>query len=398
MISEFNMPCSVLGIFKRNHLPLISILGCISCVYILSQTNTSSKDEHLAIESRDYSKGLYRGPHTSDNDVKRGEVPIVLNQDYNENIDRNAPKEDIANVKIEEPPKADIAVETAPSNNQVPQQPPAQPEAGDDSGLEVTYQDPSRVQFPGYEQCARVVFQPEHAMPLVALAVYMSSGDVVIRQRLQAATGIYTGSYFWDKGEAEYPRAKSGIFLGSTIDYTLGRTVVAKTQIAQPEHIVTFEGGVVLVIRNPYTMLISEYIRRKKETDPTRQWTTDEIVEWFKLSDWKTFFQTEVGNWRSFAIQWITYAKRLLIVSYEYFFDQPVQETTRIIVFLNVQQDDERISCSIQSYPNDPTNNEIYFDPYTGEMKQLITTYIQEVNQTIITRGLRPLPTWKRTC
>lgn len=53
-----------------------------------------------------------------------------------------------------------------------------------------------------------VDFQPEHAMPLVALAVYMSSGDIIFRQRLQAATGIYTGT--WDTNEAQYPRAKSG--------------------------------------------------------------------------------------------------------------------------------------------------------------------------------------------
>lgn len=72
------------------------------------------------------------------------------------------------------------------------------------------------------------------------------------------------------------------VFLGSTVDYKLGRTVFAKTQIAQPEHIVTFEGGALLVIRNPRRMIAAEYIRRKKEAEPGRTFTQEELASWFQ--------------------------------------------------------------------------------------------------------------------
>lgn len=130
------MKCSVLAILKRNHLPIVSVLGCISCLYILSQKDTLN--EEIEINSRGFVKGLSLRGQRIDNEDPQEE----LNNNDKTLIEEN--QVEIADLVNDQPVETADQVEVNPDPvNPVPQ---VQAAPGE---LVISYNDPERVAFPG---------------------------------------------------------------------------------------------------------------------------------------------------------------------------------------------------------------------------------------------------------
>lgn len=125
------MKCSLLAMLKRNHLPIVSVLGCISCLYILSQKD--SFNEELEMNSR----GIVSSGFRTEEHIPNA-APLVLKQNDKPVIEQ-------AKVAIVEPvnPPVAAADPIAVQNDPVA---PVQVVSG---GSEVSYHDPERVAFPG---------------------------------------------------------------------------------------------------------------------------------------------------------------------------------------------------------------------------------------------------------
>ena len=112
-------------------------------------------------------------------------------------------------------------------------------------------------------QCGkfRTRFVVRHSLQTRALVSYPGSGNSWTRYLLEAATGVFTGSFYRNKGII-----KAGLY-GEARDYRDGSTLLQKTHHNMKQsklewrqkQIRQFGGRGVLVIRNPYKAIISFY-------------------------------------------------------------------------------------------------------------------------------------------
>ena len=105
----------------------------------------------------------------------------------------------------------------------------------------------------------------------IALASYPGSGNTWLRWMIEAASGISTGSIYYDvdlyfKGnliffpsiEWQLINFRFEGFWGELTDWDSGQTLVQKTHDSSFDHIQSFSNGKgILICRNPYDALIS---------------------------------------------------------------------------------------------------------------------------------------------
>ncbi|PIK54207.1 putative WSC domain-containing protein 2 [Apostichopus japonicus] len=244
--------------------------------------------------------------------------------------------------------------------------------------------------------CQDIEIAPVNSMPLIALASFPRSGNTWSRSLIQIATKYYTGSVHWET-ERNLQRVQEW-FKAGVEDYKLRRGVCVKTHNFGQSHVNIFEEGAILLLRNPYYSLASEFIRYNSVL---RNETKERIVEMMKTNDenWTKKFLAQYEKWKFTALSWIKNCKRLMIVFYEDLESNPVRELTRMVSFLGQPINPDRIQCAVHSFsPMKGRLNhtsQMTFDPYSPKLHNILDGYISEINQTLIRKNATPLPTYE---
>lgn len=176
------------------------------------------------------------------------------------------------------------------------------------------------------------------SLPKTALASYPGSGNTWARYLIEAASGVFTGSIY--KDVSIYFEG----YLGEVLDWRSGETVVQKTHDLGVQHIRSFDGRVVLLLRNPYDAILSFH------NFLYGGHTGFAPLKNFERSEWADFALHEVRQWLITAVDWTSHATDLLVVHYESLVDDPAPQMERVLHFLRLPVDAGRLRC-IQKYP-----------------------------------------------
>ncbi|XP_071825132.1 sialate:O-sulfotransferase 2-like isoform X2 [Apostichopus japonicus] len=231
---------------------------------------------------------------------------------------------------------------------------------------------------------------PEGSMPLIALASFPRSGNTWTRMLLQVATKYSTGSVYWEYEKDNEWTKKA--FPASTVDYHLRTGVCVKTHNFSPDEIKEFDEGTILLIRNPYKSLMSEFFREKMYDKHFSYNKTVKLLKEF----WWDYFPMRAYEWRTFYLSWIRNSKRLLVVFYEDLLSNTKYELTRMIQFLGQTPQLHRIQCAMMHYASKQSETfYVGFDPTTPEQHRVIDQYIEDVRRELNARNAKPLPPYK---
>ena len=104
--------------------------------------------------------------------------------------------------------------------------------------------------------------------------------------------------------------------------------------------------------------------------------------------------------WKDTILDWVNNSRRIMVSHYEDREANTYQELIRIVRFLGVPVQQERLLCAVQECPTVTSSNwagmnhRSYLEgsPYPTKVKKLLDKNIQEVNATLIRYNLRPLP------
>ncbi|XP_071835317.1 sialate:O-sulfotransferase 1-like [Apostichopus japonicus] len=245
-------------------------------------------------------------------------------------------------------------------------------------------------------RCSEMSLRPKNSMPLIALASFPGSGNAWTRRLLERSTGIYTGSVA-SKTEGQIA-VRSEAFLGDQLPYYSRTTLCQMTHLFKVRHVDEFTSGAILLIRNPYTAIVTEVFNKymnKSDADSQRR-----AIEFMKSEDWPSFVDKSAFEWLATATNWIRRSKRLIVVNYEDLQEDSTKQLLRMLEFLDQPLDVRRIACAIQEYPSTESTkvflgakrSDLNFDPFSNEMHKRIEGHIRTVNVTLAQYGHSTLP------
>ncbi|XP_033102142.1 WSC domain-containing protein 2-like [Anneissia japonica] len=234
--------------------------------------------------------------------------------------------------------------------------------------------------------CDTMSLRPPGSMPLISLASFPGSGNTWVRYLIERVTGIYTGSYYND-GEL----SKKG-FLGEREPYKKGNTVVVKTHRFDEEHIREFDGGIV-IIRNPYDAMLSEHNRKfgghTGHANP---------MQYKQGTEWTDFVLGKSRTWTNTALNWLLHQPNIHVVHYEHLKTDIYGELKKIVQFLKLPVNESRLLCVASDpvgkfkRPPAPKGKQLDFDPFTEDMREMVSLYIKSVAMALDARNQEPLP------
>ncbi|GCC23651.1 hypothetical protein chiPu_0002049 [Chiloscyllium punctatum] len=231
-------------------------------------------------------------------------------------------------------------------------------------------------------RCTDRKFLPTKTKVMVALSSFPGAGNTWARHLIEHATGFYTGSYYFDgtlynkgfKGEKDYWKS--------------GRTICIKTHESGKREIETFDAAI-LLIRNPYKALMAEFNRKRAGHlgyASERHW---------KSKEWPEFVNTYAPWWASHTLDWLKYCSRVLVVHYEDLKKNLLPQLKRMVEFLNISVSDDRLLCVETQKDGNFKRSGLRqkdFDPFTLEMKSVINSYIEMVDEALKMKNLTGLP------
>nr|XP_006815245.1 PREDICTED: WSC domain-containing protein 1-like [Saccoglossus kowalevskii] len=222
---------------------------------------------------------------------------------------------------------------------------------------------------------------PPHSLPLVALASAPSSGNTWVRHLLEQATGISTGSYYNDA------RLARGGFLGETLKWNSGRTLVIKTHKSLKQ-----SSAAIILLRNPFDRIISEYNRRTQGHVGVANWGADMQNN----QEWRETVKALTGQWIHFIKLWLnTFDKPIMMSRYEDVVNDPVGEVTRMLDFLHIPPTNRRLLCITRNlegafHRKNDVDKTLQYAAFTPDMRRNITSVIDQVSVLLEESGFKP--------
>ena len=234
-----------------------------------------------------------------------------------------------------------------------------------------------------------------------ALASYPGSGNTWIRYLIEGASGIYTGSIFYDKSIA------SAGHHGEMRNHTDGSTILQKTHhraIYVPhyskyslqwrmDHINMFGGRAVVVIRNPFKAILSywNYISTKSHTASANKTS-------FSSQKFKDFAFVGINRWYEIISDWLKYGTEVYFVFYENLKENPVAEIRTLFDHLGVELDENRLNCIEKHLTGSFERTKHTEDnPFSSDHQELFRLVIDEASRRIEEKTGIKLPVEKYT-
>ncbi|XP_070539343.1 sialate:O-sulfotransferase 1-like [Ptychodera flava] len=229
--------------------------------------------------------------------------------------------------------------------------------------------------------------------PTVALASPPGAGNTWTRHLIQQATGFFTGS------EYRYLKiAKTG-YDGEMENFTSGTTLTFKTHCIRfarnQNKVPELSQAAILLIRNPCSLAITE--RNREATNQTglaewsRQLQNDRA--WFNKLVWQVHF------YENFVNNWIGLGKPILVLHYENIKEDAVREIRRVVKFLNLTVDEERMECVRRNTEGNYHRKygdkaQLYRDVLPPPIKRYAQLVMERVSDFLVEHGQDPVP-WK---
>nr|XP_054760337.1 WSC domain-containing protein 2-like [Lytechinus pictus] len=240
---------------------------------------------------------------------------------------------------------------------------------------------PSEALDVSYDVCQKATLVTPHSHPLTALASFPGSGNTWMRYLLERASGFYTGSVYNDKGlyNGGYTR-----FKGEAERPKMGTTLTVKTHELGWQISSKIFKKAVLIVRNPYDCLLAyANFRAKGHTGFASR-------QYFKSHGWDNFVEEKSQVWENTIASWIS-LNNTLVVFYEDLQSELRQQITRILKFLGVPLDEERLRCT-EAYPQgrfhrNKTDSDRLFDPYTKQHETIIKTHIDAASKLLFEKS-----------
>ncbi|NXY17505.1 WSCD2 protein, partial [Atrichornis clamosus] len=231
-------------------------------------------------------------------------------------------------------------------------------------------------------RCMDRRFLPSRAKQLVALASFPGAGNTWARHLIELATGFYTGSYYFDG--SLYNKG----FKGERDHWRSGRTICIKTHESGQKEIESFDSAI-LLIRNPYKALMAEFNRKYGGHIGFAA-----HAHW-KGKEWPEFVANYAPWWATHTLDWLRYGKKVLVVHFEDLKRDLFVQLQRMVGLLGVTPCEDRLLCvEGQKDGNFKRSGlrKLEYDPYTPEMRRMISGYIKTVDAALKLRNLSGVP------
>ncbi|NWI51998.1 WSCD2 protein, partial [Calyptomena viridis] len=231
-------------------------------------------------------------------------------------------------------------------------------------------------------RCMDRRFLPSRAKQLVALASFPGAGNTWARHLIELATGFYTGSYYFDG--SLYNKG----FKGERDHWRSGRTICIKTHESGQKEIESFDSAI-LLIRNPYKALMAEFNRKYGGHIGFAA-----HAHW-KGKEWPEFVANYAPWWATHTLDWLRYGKKVLVVHFEDLKRDLFVQLQRMVGLLGITACEDRLLCvEGQKDGNFKRSGlrKLEYDPYTPEMRKMISGYIRTVDAALKLRNLSGVP------
>ncbi|NXE28172.1 WSCD2 protein, partial [Ardeotis kori] len=231
-------------------------------------------------------------------------------------------------------------------------------------------------------RCMDRRFLPSRAKQLVALASFPGAGNTWARHLIELATGFYTGSYYFDG--SLYNKG----FKGERDHWRSGRTICIKTHESGQKEIESFDSAI-LLIRNPYKALMAEFNRKYGGHIGFAA-----HAHW-KGKEWPEFVANYAPWWATHTLDWLRYGKKVLVVHFEDLKQDLFVQLQRMVGLLGIAACQDRLLCvEGQKDGNFKRSGlrKLEYDPYTPEMRKMISGYIRTVDAALKLRNLSGVP------
>ncbi|KFW62595.1 WSC domain-containing protein 2, partial [Pygoscelis adeliae] len=231
-------------------------------------------------------------------------------------------------------------------------------------------------------RCMDRRFLPTRAKQLVALASFPGAGNTWARHLIELATGFYTGSYYFDG--SLYNKG----FKGERDHWRSGRTICIKTHESGQKEIESFDSAI-LLIRNPYKALMAEFNRKYGGHIGFAA-----HAHW-KGKEWPEFVANYAPWWATHTLDWLRYGKKVLVVHFEDLKRDLFVQLQRMVGLLGIAACEDRLLCvEGQKDGNFKRSGlrKLEYDPYTPEMRKMISGYIKMVDTALKLRNLSGVP------
>ncbi|NXI34832.1 WSCD2 protein, partial [Galbula dea] len=231
-------------------------------------------------------------------------------------------------------------------------------------------------------RCMDRRFLPTRAKQLVALASFPGAGNTWARHLIELATGFYTGSYYFDG--SLYNKG----FKGERDHWRSGRTICIKTHESGQKEIESFDSAI-LLIRNPYKALMAEFNRKYGGHIGFAS-----HAHW-KGKEWPEFVANYAPWWATHTLDWLRYGRKVLVVHFEDLKRDLFVQLQRMVGLLGITACEDRLLCvEGQKDGNFKRSGlrKLEYDPYTPEMRKVISGYIRTVDAALKLRNLSGVP------
>ncbi|KAJ8044702.1 WSC domain-containing protein 2 [Holothuria leucospilota] len=225
---------------------------------------------------------------------------------------------------------------------------------------------------------------PEGTMPYIVLWSLPGSGNTWLRYLIERVTGIFTGSVGNDKGLFD------GGFRGQLLPAKSGRTVVVKTHSLID---VRDAEGILFLIRDPYGSAIAEVNRRFSKGH-----TSFATEERFMGPQWRTFAIDHVEQWALDIKHYVVLPQKKLIVYYEDLQNDLRNQLKRIVKFLGLSLDEQRLQCTLQHREGNfhRPKRMLSFDPFEKPVRLVINKSIRDVRQVMLKYHMPVMRSYER--
>ncbi|XP_018610025.1 WSC domain-containing protein 2-like [Scleropages formosus] len=232
------------------------------------------------------------------------------------------------------------------------------------------------------KRCMDRHFLLSRGKQLTALASFPGAGNTWARHLIELATGIYTGSYYFDG--SLYNKG----FKGERDHWRSGRTICIKTHESGKKEIEAFDSAI-LMIRNPFKALMAEFNRKYGGHVGFASQT-----HW-KGKDWPEFVKNYAPWWASHTLDWLKFGKRVHVVHFEELKKDLFTQLRNMVLFLGLGVSEDRLLCvEGQKDGNFKRSGlrKLEYDPYTLEMRANIDGLIRVVDRALRDRQLPGIP------
>ncbi|XP_054075311.1 WSC domain-containing protein 2 isoform X2 [Rissa tridactyla] len=199
------------------------------------------------------------------------------------------------------------------------------------------------------------------------------------------------GEEFESCGTAEYLlvyQTQVQGFKGERDHWRSGRTICIKTHESGQKEIESFDSAI-LLIRNPYKALMAEFNRKYGGHIGFAA-----HAHW-KGKEWPEFVANYAPWWATHTLDWLRYGKKVLVVHFEDLKRDLFVQLQRMVGLLGIAACEDRLLCvEGQKDGNFKRSGlrKLEYDPYTPEMRKMISGYIKTVDTALKLRNLSGVP------